>query len=489
MKVNRVGAKHGPDSCAGVQVHSGAGGARTALCYPGAGQNGDPPLRDLPEIRGRIKKVSSPFNWMTPIKATEVFTPGAFPAHTYIARDGEALERALKDALDTPGQIVSLVGPSKSGKTVLVEKVVGLDNIVTITGAGIRAAEEIWSRVCDSLGLPNSQGASESKTKKLGAELEVSGGVSAFGLAKAQGKSKGSFGSDTQDASSATIHRRGLEDVVAQIGKTDRAVLVDDFHYMPRDVQAEAAKSLKEAVRRGVRVVTAAVLHRGDDLVRANPELRGRVRSIDLVYWSESDLRAIGVEGFALLNVELDEASLNALVREAAGSPQLMQLLCLTACFVLDLRVSRSRKEELSVSAHQLQIIFEQTSASTEFRSLVDVLDSGPKTRGTERKIYKFRDGSQGDVYRAVLKAVASDPPMLSFDYEELGRRANTVCDGDAPVGSSMVGTCLHISRLAAEKFPNERAIDWDEQKQILDIPDPYLLFYLRWSGRLSEAE
>jgi hypothetical protein len=43
------------------------------------------------------------------------------------------------------------------------------------------------------------------------------------------------------------------------------------------------------------------------------------------------------------------------------------------------------------------------------------------------------------------------------------------------------------MSKLAVEKFPNERAIDWDEQKQILDIPDPYLLFYLRWSGRLQE--
>jgi hypothetical protein len=43
------------------------------------------------------------------------------------------------------------------------------------------------------------------------------------------------------------------------------------------------------------------------------------------------------------------------------------------------------------------------------------------------------------------------------------------------------------MSKLAIEKFPNERAIDWDDSKPILDIPDPYLLFYLRWSGRLIE--
>jgi hypothetical protein len=40
------------------------------------------------------------------------------------------------------------------------------------------------------------------------------------------------------------------------------------------------------------------------------------------------------------------------------------------------------------------------------------------------------------------------------------------------------------MSKLALE---NERAFDWDEQKQVFDVPDPYLLFYLRWSGRLGE--
>jgi hypothetical protein len=44
------------------------------------------------------------------------------------------------------------------------------------------------------------------------------------------------------------------------------------------------------------------------------------------------------------------------------------------------------------------------------------------------------------------------------------------------------------MTRLALDKFPTERVIDWDDQTQILDIPDPYFLFYLRWSGRLREA-
>lgn len=257
---------------------------------------------------------------------------------------------------------------------------------------------------------------------------------------------------------------------------------------MPRDIQAEAAKALKEAVRLGIKISTAAVLHRGDDIVRANPELRGRVRSVDLEYWESADLISIGAQGFDALNCFVSAEDLTLLAREAAGSPQLMQQICLHACFAMNIRERLTSRSTISFSGDNLNTIFQQTSSSTDFRSLVDVLDAGPPTRGTERRIYKFRDGTEGDVYRCVLKAIASDPPQLSFAYDELTKRTQLICVGESPVGSSVIGTCHHIAKLAEDKFPNERVIDWDEQKLVLDVPDPYLAFYLRWSGRLQEA-
>jgi hypothetical protein len=423
------------------------------------------------------------------LKASEVFTPGSFPAHTYVERSGERLEEALRDAIDTPGQVVSLVGPSKSGKTVLVEKVVGRDSLITVTGAGIQSPDDIWTRVLDWMEAPTTHSKGSTTSGKVGAEAGVTGSASLLGLAKATGEVKGDIEVGHEREKSTSFDRTGLPQIVKEISGSDFVVLVDDFHYMPRPVQSEAAKSLKEAVRLGVKLCTAAVRHRGDDLVRANPELRGRVRAIDLEYWGSADLKRIATAGFAKLNLDVDSDSVDKLVMEAAGSPQLMQLLCLNTCFVLDVRAKVNSLKNVTITSDQLKAILEQVSASTDFRSLVDVLDAGPKTRGTERKLYEFADGSRGDVYRCVLKAVAADPPRLSFSYDELTRRTAQVCREESPLGSSVVGTCLHISRLALDKFPNERAIDWDEQKQILDIPDPYLLFYLRWSGRLSEAE
>ncbi len=422
------------------------------------------------------------------LKAIEVFVPGAYPQHTYVARKAEGLEEMLRDSVSTPGQIVSLSGPSKSGKTVLVERVVGRDLLIPVSGATLRSADDVWERVLDWMDVPNSTSRSRTVGATIGGEATAKGGVEVKFLAKAEAGGTAKAEVNGEVGSEAVTQRRGLQQVVHEIGGSDFVVLIDDFHYMGRDVQIEVAKTLKEAVRLGVKILTAAVAHRGDDVVRANPELRGRVRAIDLRYWNRDELRLIADTGFTVLNAEVDPETIDRFTEESAGSPQFMQLLCLQACFVLDIREHTLLKKSAEADEGLQAKIFEQTSASTDFRSLVDVLDAGPRIRGTERKTYKFHDGTEGDVYRVVLKAIAAPPPRLSFPYQELLNRTEQVCSGEFPVGSSVTGTCLHMTKLAEEKFPDERAVDWDEQKQVFDIPDPYLPFYLRWSGRLRES-
>jgi hypothetical protein len=422
------------------------------------------------------------------LRATEVFVPGAYPPHTYVERATEGFEQALANAIATPGQIVSLSGPSKSGKTVLVERVVTRDLLIPVSGVSIKQPDDIWDRVLDWMDVPDSTTHARTIGANVGAELAGTGQISVPTLVKVGGTASAKAEVLTSSNNEAVRERSGMAQVIREIANSDFVILLDDFHYMDRTVQVEVAKYLKEAARHGVKIITAAVSHRGDDVVRALPELRGRVRSIDLRYWDLGELRAIADRGFNVLNAVVPNSVTETFTTESAGSPQLMQQMCLQACFVLGLNEKALLKGNLAVEPAILRTILEQTSANTDFRSLVDVLDAGPRTRGTERKTYKFRDGGEGDVYRCIMKAVAADPPRLAFAYDELLERTVRVCSSESPVGSSVTGTCLHMSRLARHKFPNERAIDWDEEKQAFDLPDPYLLFYLRWSGRLNEA-
>ena len=91
------------------------------------------------------------------LKAEDVFTPGAFPEYTYISRKSAvsdlSYEFRLMQALKVSGFLTSLVGPSKMGKTILCEKVVGFENIVEVSGADIGRETDFWKLAASKVGM------------------------------------------------------------------------------------------------------------------------------------------------------------------------------------------------------------------------------------------------------------------------------------------------------------------------------------------------
>jgi hypothetical protein len=359
------------------------------------------------------------------IHATEVFTPSDFPTHTYVTRDEPNLESRLSEAMSTPGEIISVSGPSKSGKTVLIERVVGADNLITVTGAAIRSGDELWDKVLDWMGTADTESKGSSTSIDGTATTSASGGVNVPFVAK--GEVSGSVGVGGSKASSTTESRgrQGMPQVIREIANSDFVLFIDDFHYMDRDVQEDVARQIKEAAAKGVKICAASVPHRSDDVVRSNPELRGRVRAVDLDYWNPQDLAQIGILGFHEMKIGIDPGVTSRFAAEASGSPQLMQAMCLQLCFLKEAKEQSRRTNEVAVSTDEVSKVLEETTTRADFSSLVRNLYTGPKRRGQERKEHSFIDGSVGDVYRAVLLALAFDPPLLSFNYEQILSRVD----------------------------------------------------------------
>lgn len=425
---------------------------------------------------------------MPALKATEVFKPSDFPTHTYVDRPQLRLEERLMDALATPGEVVSVAGPSKSGKTVLIEKVVGLDNLIVVTGSGIKDVDSLWGKVLDWMGAPTST--TQTSTTQTGTKASVSatGGAGVFGLIEAKATGSGELTSQKEDMTTAARGRAGIAQIVKEIGGSDYTVLIDDFHYMSRETQAAVAKEIKEATRQGIKIITASVPHRADDVVRSNPELRGRVRIIDLAYWTPADLTRIAEAGFPKLGLEIDAQSVQQFATEASGSPQLMQAICLQTCFDLKAREARPSVLKVVLDAAQRRGILEETSTRTDFGSLVRNMHTGPKTRGNERKEFVLVDGSEGDVYRCVLMALAADPPSLGFSYNDISQRIQRVCaKAELPQAASIYGACSQMSDIALNMYPEQRVLEWAADDSRLDIIDPYFLFYVRWSSKIAE--
>jgi hypothetical protein len=427
------------------------------------------------------------------VSATEVFTPNSFPTLNYVTRE-KNFDRQVKNSLLTPGIVVSVSGPSKSGKSVLVQMVAGKDNLIRVFGAQIKAAEDLWTLALDWMDSPAARttqsGTSDTQTTVAGGS--ASAGVP--GIFNAGGTGSYSQASGSSAAETLSRGRGGMAQVTREIGNSDYVLFVDDFHYMSRDLQGEVAKQLKAAAEVGIKSCVANVPHRADDVVRANPELRGRVQAIDMEYWTNAELEKIGLDGFPHLNVEFDASFVRRLAVEACGSPQLMQALCLQTCFALNIYETLPDKKKFSPTPQNFSQILALTATLADSSTMVEALHGGPKTHGMDRNQYRFSDGSEGDVYRAVLLAIASDPPIMSLPYRDILARVNAVCEDKAPSGRNVSDACEQISRLASRTVKANSVvevappIEWDKSTdpENLHVVEPYFLFYLRSSPILK---
>jgi hypothetical protein len=413
------------------------------------------------------------------MRATEVFTPGKLPEVTYVDDHLKSRATVLLDALETGGAVISMSGPSKSGKTVFMEKNLGKDRLIQVTGAGITDANKLWDRVFDIIGTPISkravanQGFEGSVGGKIGGEAGLF--IKGTGEVSAGGKWSNSTSSQTEIAVDY------LQLLIRELANTDLVVFIDDFHYIPRLVQGEVSNQIKEAIRNNVNFVVASVPYHSDDAIRANPDLRGRTVKLDFDYWKPDELCKIANRGFSALKASVTPMYVQALAKESAGSPQLMQSLCLTTCFENDLRETSRTSTQLASDQDSIVRVCSRTAATGDYSSTVAKMMDGPKTRGTDRKSYLLQDQSALDVYPLILKAIALNPPELTHRYPSLQRRIQSLCAKDQPSGSSITGACSHLASIANES-ENSNIIEWDAENDVLDIRDPYLLFYLRWN-------
>lgn len=121
------------------------------------------------------------------MKALDIFTPAGVPTVTYIERGSRQLEDQLRNSLKTRGMITSLSGPSKSGKTVLIHKVIEANDLITVSGGAIKSAEQLWDRVLNWMEAPSAYSVTSDHAfgVKVGAEA---GGAANLLVVKGEAK-------------------------------------------------------------------------------------------------------------------------------------------------------------------------------------------------------------------------------------------------------------------------------------------------------------
>lgn len=256
-------------------------------------------------------------------------------------------------------------------------------------------------------------------------------------------------------------------------------LIIDDFHYLPRDLQGNIIRALKPLIFDGLPVAVIAIPHRRYDSVKVEREMAGRISSIEIPSWSESELAYIPNTGFALLGYNVEAHSVRGLTVEAIGSPHLMQDFCRGISRLVGAEYATSKRKLAFTSTHA-EGVFREV-ADTIGRPIFEKLARGPRQR-TDRIARQLKDGREVDIYELVLHALASlKPGLVSLEYEDLRTAIREVSGSQLPQLHEVARVLKHMATIASSDQSSTPVIDFEEDEKKLHVTDPFFAFYLRW--------
>lgn len=420
----------------------------------------------------------------------EVFVVGGQPTVTYNARPIQDANQRLRDYLDERGRILCITGPTKSGKTVLARQ--ALPHAVRVSGGALASIDDFWEDIVDKLVVYTDESAERTTVQSGGVDLAVDAGLKVGGTGV--GFKAGTSSQDTLTLRHTESRSRGHRQVArAELVKHRPALIVDDFHHIEPEMQRAIVRGVKDLVFERVPIVFVAVPHHAADIVRAEPEMGGRVEQVEITPWLLSELEEIAIKGFSALNISCPQDISARMARESYGSPHLMQNFCLQICKAN--AVEETLPAGLGLMGELNEGFFRHVAATEGQSETYRRLAQGPRQR-TDRLGRRLRDGAVVDIYTAVLRAIAHTGPRMVLDWTEIRAALREVLADEPPRRSEYTRVLEKMSAIALDMVWDvkyERAVadpvlEFDSSGGQLYISDPFFAYHLRWAIRPGPA-
>lgn len=387
------------------------------------------------------------------LMSSDVFKPCNFPEHTYITRkskDDIDYEQRLKLALNISGTLISIIGSSKMGKTVLCEKVIPLERQVNVSGADFSNGQDFWNVLAQKVGVPLEGQITENKQI-----------------------------SNIEQHSKTEMFIMTKDKVIEYFVSNNKVLILDDFHYASLDAQKSISSHLKDAIRRDFRAIIISLPHRADAPIRKNADLAGRLSLIDIDSWKLPELEEIAIKGFNELNIAIPKEIANYIAVESLTSPQLMQYICLSICTLLEIDNSEIKVTE--ITSDILTKAFKFTTLNIDYADVVSLISKGPLSKGKKRSKFNTKFNVEMDLYQLVVESLAQNPPSMGLTIDDIRDRVNALINDNDPKPDrqKVKDTVIRMQKLIDEREDIYKVLEWKDEK--IYIIDPLFLFYLRW--------
>lgn len=155
------------------------------------------------------------------------------------------------------------------------------EEAVWIDGGTVSEEEDFWSGIIEQLELFQGtvEGESTDNTSELGTEAS---GQANFLIAKGEAKVSGKLGRAKGRTKSASRQVNSRVTALAGLRKASLPLVIDDFHYIPRNLQGSLVRALKSPVFDGLPVILIAIPHRRYDALKVEKEMTGRLHPVEI---------------------------------------------------------------------------------------------------------------------------------------------------------------------------------------------------------------
>lgn len=407
------------------------------------------------------------------VGVSDVFTI-ALPGLNYVMRTD--VESTLRTAAERRDSIVCVSGPSKSGKTVLVRKV--LPSLPVVTGKVDTALENLWLDLCRIRNISLRSVQSRLSNEKLNFGGRIAGAEASEALG-------------TEQHTDADPRTKFLDHV-----ENSGGVIIDDFHYFPAKVQKAVLQAFKDRIidaktrRKGISIVIVLTHFGQDQPALAEADVIGRVKYIRLPKWSEDQLSEILTSGFQKLNVSLPEGNAIELAKAAFGSPLIVQEMGASICQAEKI-LNYSRRKQILKRLDPSEVLRNSVLSGNiagDANTFMTLIVGRTPTR--DRVTYTI-NGQSGDVYFLIFYALKSMDLSGGIPHDKvmawLRERMNPKPPlQGAQVDSALKGLTKTSLELVDEAQRNgrsrEQPIDFQETTRTVTVNDPFLQIFIKYA-------
>ena len=340
------------------------------------------------------------------LEVSEVFKTKGTPTYTYVSVSAGTYEQQLCDAINEKGTLCLITGPSKTGKTTLIGNVcgkLGLRPLIVRCNAAL-TQEQLWKKALEQIDFrrPVSVTSGKGSKNELGGEVEGKLGWSWLAGMSGKVSTKLEKERSEDECRERILADPGPQHLIPALRHLPILLIIEDFHYLAKEVQVNIFQEWKAFVDEEVSVAVIETTHHACDIAFANKDLLGRVFHLPLTTWTEKDLAQIPIKGFDALNVTIDANVIHRISQESVGLPLLSQAICLEISLSHSIREKQKEHVSLQISTKELFKLLNNI-AKNKFGQLEVMHDRITRgMRGGKRKKYK--------TYEYLLSVFSLDP-------------------------------------------------------------------------------